>query len=244
MDLYLIILCVVFFFTAFMYSTVGHGGASGYLAIMALSAIAPESMKTSALILNLVVSLVAFIYFLRKGYFKWKLFYPFAITSIPFAYLGSTIGIDPFYYKKILAFCLGIACIRIFGLINLNEQEEDKELPMIPALIAGAFIGLLSGMIGIGGGILLSPLILLMGWGKFKETACVSSLFIFANSMSGLLPIISKINQTNIYLPFLLSAIAGGFLGGWWGSSKAEPLTLKIALGIILLFASIKLIIV
>lgn len=226
-----------------MYSTVGHGGASGYLAIMALSAIAPESMKTSALILNLVVSLVAFIYFFRKGYFKWKLFYPFTITSIPFAYVGSSIGVDPFYYKKILAFCLGIACIRIFGLLKVNESEEDKDLPMIPALLAGACIGMVSGMIGIGGGILLSPLVLLMRWGKFKETACVSALFIFVNSMSGLLPLISKINETNIYLPFLISAIAGGLLGGWYGSSKAEPVTLKMALGIILLVASIKLII-
>src|SRR5690554_5310582 len=115
MEVYLIILCIVFFLTAFMYSSIGHGGASGYLAIMALSEIAPESMKSSALILYLVVSLVVFIYFFRSGHFKWKLFFPFAISSVPFAYIGSSLGVDPFWYKKILALCLGIACIRIFG---------------------------------------------------------------------------------------------------------------------------------
>ena len=146
---------------AFLYASVGHGGASGYLAVMALFAIAPPVMKQTALLLNLGVSLMSFIAFYRQGYFKWTLFWPFALGSIPAAYLGARIPLADSTYKQILGACLFLAVIRM--VVTLKESEPRK-LNLGIGVLAGAAIGVLSGMIGIGGGIILSPLLLLFRW--------------------------------------------------------------------------------
>lgn len=244
MEINTLFLLLIFLVTAFMYSSVGHGGASGYLGIMALAGMAPETMKVSALGLNLLVSFIAFAFYFKKGCFRWKLFYPFALTSIPFSFFGSSIGVDSFWYKKILAVCLAIGCFRIFGLLKVRELDTEPSVPLLPAFFAGAVIGLFSGMIGIGGGIILSPLILLLGWGKVKETAAVSALFIFVNSFSGLLAVSSIQISANIALPFVLAALAGGISGSWWGSLKAQPGYLRLSLGVVLLLAVFKLLII
>lgn len=228
---------------AFLYSSVGHGGASGYLAVMALVGVAPIMMKPSALLMNLAVSLFSFIGFYRAGYFKWKLFWPFAITSIPMAFLGGTVTLPDAIYKKILAVCILISIIRLLYQFK-NEDVSKREIPVSAGLLSGALIGLLSGMIGIGGGIILSPLMLLMRWSTLKETAAVSALFIFVNSLSGLYGQLQKggIHLTENLQWALIATIIGGLAGSYFGSKKFNLITLRYLLAIGLTIASLKLI--
>ena len=235
--LFLLLLFVV----AFLYSSVGHGGASGYLALMALFSVAPPIMKSSALLLNIFVSLIAFIQYYCGGYFKWKLFLPFAIASVPAAFIGASITVDAVIYKKVLGVILIFPILRLFGLFN-TESEELKEVNIIIALIAGAVIGFLSGMLGIGGGIILSPVILFMHWGNMKQTASVSALFIFVNSIAGFTSLLSKgISIDKAVYLWLIIAVVGGLTGAYFGSKKWNNLWLKRVLAIVLCIASFKL---
>ena len=152
---------LLLFIVAFLYASVGHGGASGYLALMALFSFSPSIMKSSSLILNIFVSFISFYQYYRGGHFKWKLLLPFVITSIPASFIGAYITLDALAYKKILGIILIFPILRLLGIIG-KEKDTIKELNWLWALIIGAIIGLLSGMIGIGGGIILSPVILLM----------------------------------------------------------------------------------
>jgi len=239
----LILFLTLLFVLAFLYSSVGHGGASGYLAVLVLFNAAPETMKTSALMLNVFVSLISFTMYARSGYFNWKLFLPFALASIPAAYFGAGIQLDESLYKKILGVCLLFPILRLFGLIG-TEPEDLKPFNWVYGLILGAVIGLLSGMIGIGGGILLSPIILLLHWAKMKETAAVSALFIFVNSIAGLVGHLSKGILFESYIFILLAiAIAGGLLGSYLGARMFQNKLLSYILAFVLLIASIKLII-
>ncbi len=232
------------FVVAFLYASVGHGGASGYLALMALFSFAPDVMKPSALILNIFVSLIAFIQYYRGGYFRWNLFFPFIITSIPASFIGAYLTLDAEIYKKILGVILILPALRLSGLIG-KESEEIKEVKLIYALIIGAVIGLLSGMIGIGGGIILSPIILLLHWGNMKQTAAVSALFILVNSVAGLGGLFSKgISFDNSLYLWLGVAFVGGMAGAYFGSKKFEFKTLKIILAVVLVIASVKLLLV
>jgi len=226
---------------AFMYAAVGHGGASGYLALMALFNFAPETMKPTALLLNLFVAAISFYHYAKSGSFNKKLFLSFAITSIPLSFLGGLIEIDAEIYKKVLAVLLVFA---IFKLLNVFGQESEDIIEVKPwqGLSVGAIIGFFSGLTGIGGGIILSPVILLMKWGKMKEAAAVSALFIWVNSaaaMGGQLSSGVKINPQS----FLLVAIAvfGGFIGGYFGSKKFNNITLKYMLAAVLAISSFKL---
>jgi uncharacterized membrane protein YfcA len=224
---------------AFLYASVGHGGASGYLAVMALFAIAPPVMKQTALLLNLGVSLMSFIAFYRQGYFKWTLFWPFALGSIPAAYLGARIPLSDSTYKQILGACLFLAVIRM--VVTLKESEPRK-LNLGIGVLAGAAIGVLSGMIGIGGGIILSPLLLLFRWANLKEAAAISALFIFVNSVSGLAGLKTWIplDQSQM-LYWLAASLVGGFLGARWGAGIASNTKVKWILALVLVIASLKL---
>lgn len=229
------------FVVAFLYASVGHGGASGYLALMALFSFSPAVMKPSALILNIFVSLIAFIQYYRRGYFKWKLFFPFILTSIPASFIGAYITVDAEIYKKILGVILIFSALRLSGIIG-KENEAIKEVKLIYALIIGGAIGLLSGMIGIGGGIILSPLILLLHWGNMKQTAAVSALFIFVNSVAGLSGLFFKgLNIDTTLVLWISVAFVGGLAGAYFGSKKFEFKTLKIILALVLVIASFKL---
>lgn len=224
---------------AFLYASVGHGGASGYLAIMAIFAIAPPVMKQTALLLNLGVSLMSFIAFYRQGYFKWNLFWPFALGSIPAAFLGARIPLTDSTYKQILGACLFLAVIRM--VVTLNESEPRK-LNLGMGVLAGGAIGVLSGMIGIGGGIILSPLLLLFRWASLKEAAAVSALFIFVNSVSGLAGLKTWIPMDQSQMMYWLAAsLVGGFLGARWGAAIASNVKVKWILALVLIIASLKL---
>jgi uncharacterized membrane protein YfcA len=226
---------------AFLYSSVGHGGGSGYLAILALFSVAPGIMKSSALLLNIFVSFTSFFYYYKEGHFRLKLFLPFALTSIPASFIGATFQITDDVYKKILGICLIFPILRMLGVFK--EPNGEHNLNIALALIFGAFIGLLSGMIGIGGGIILSPIILLMHWGKMKETAAVSALFIFVNSIAGLIGMLMKGTVVHTDTWYLLSvAIIGGLTGSYFGSKKMNSMVLKYILALVLSIASIKLI--
>jgi len=239
MDVLIIVLIGI---VAFMYASVGHGGASGYLALMAIFSIDPELMRSSALVLNIFVSGIAFYQYYRSGFFKWKIFMPFAIGSVPMAYIGGSLTLDPFLYKKILGACLIFAILKILGLLG-KESGEIRKLNFPAGILIGAFLGLISGIIGIGGGIILSPVILLFKWADMKTTAAVSALFIFVNSTGGLagLHFSGNFNPVpNLYI-WIIVALAGGLAGGYLGSSKVSNNGLRKVLGTVLILASIKL---
>lgn len=226
---------------AFLYSAVGHGGASGYLALMALWSFPVSVMKPSALVLNLFVAGVSFLAYQKRGYFNSKLFWPFAIASVPAAFLGGTIAIDAAIYKKILAVLLVFAILKMLGLFG-KEQSEIKQTPFWQGLFVGGSIGFFSGLIGIGGGIILSPVILILGWGKVKEAAAVSAAFIWVNSAAGLVGHLSRGVSVDLHIfPLVLIAVIGGLAGGYFGSFKLNNLTLKRVLAFVLIVACAKL---
>lgn len=228
---------------AFLYSSAGQGGASGYLALMAFFCIAPVYMKTSALLLSVFVSLIAFISYYKAGYFKVKLLIPFVLTSIPMAFLGAKLNVNPHTYKMVLGFILILATICM--LYKPSETKTIKAPSFLIAMTVGAAIGFLSGITGIGGGIILSPLILLLNWASIKETAAVSSIFIFLNSISGL----TGTWYGSFVLPpeiiyWVLAGLAGGIAGGYAGSRKFTVSWSKYVLSAVLLIAGIKLLLV
>lgn len=200
-------------------------------------------MRPTALVLNVFVALVAFMQYYRKGFFKWKLFWPFAITSVPFSFVGGLITLDAEVYKKILGIFLLIAITRLIYTFNTNDKPlKHIQLPI--ALLTGAVIGLLSGMIGIGGGIILSPVILLLHWGNLKQTAAVSALFILVNSVSGLAGQFTSGIAFYAQMWWMVAiAFSGGILGAWYGAHYAKSKVLNYLLAMVLLIASVKLII-
>ena len=229
---------------AFLYASVGHGGASGYLALMALFSFSPAVMKPTALLLNIFVSGISFWFFNKNKHFNWKLFYPFAITSIPMAFLGGYITIDATLYKQILGVFLAIAILRMFNFRG-TENKEIKPPHLIGALVIGSAIGLFSGMIGIGGGIILSPVIILLGWGHMKQAAAVSALFIFVNSISGSIGFAVQGGEIPIEAWYFIPvAIIGGSLGALYGSQKFDMKTLTYVLAGVLIIAVFKLFLV
>lgn len=235
------LLLVLMLIVAFLYASVGHGGASGYLALMSLFAFPVTFMKPTALVLNILVSGISFFFYYRQKQFEWKLFYPFAITSIPFSFVGGIVTVETHIYKIILGTVLLFAVARLLGLFG-KQKGELKPVDLPIALFAGAVIGFLSGLIGIGGGIILSPVILLLGWGDMKKTAAVSALFIFVNSISGLFGFVSKGGS----LPFsstsiIIAALIGGILGAYFGSKKMNISMLRNVLALVLLIAVFKL---
>lgn len=226
---------------AALYSSVGHGGASGYLAFLTLLAFPIALIKPSALVLNLLVSAIAFVQFKRAGHFRWALFWPFAITSIPFSYIGAGLQLDPTTYARVLGVCLLAAVARLLGLFGTWEGPM-KRLQLPWALALGAAIGFVSGAIGIGGGILLSPLLLLLRWSSTKESAAVSALFIFVNSAAG---ITRYMEDTSWFTPttflWIVAALIGAALGSALGARRLPELRLRQVLGVSLLLASFKL---
>ncbi len=237
----LLILSIII--VALLYSSIGHGGASGYLAIMSLFSLEPQVLRPSALLLNLFVSGIAFYQYYRNGYFRWNLFYSFAITSIPAAFFGGMISLNPNIYKKILGISLLFAVFRMIFVFRTNDSAR-KEVNIYLGLIFGAILGFVSGIIGVGGGIFLSPILLLFHWANMKETAAVSAIFIFVNSIAGLTGIWSAgIFFYPKIIIWVIAAILGGVLGSYWGSLKFPNMVLKYILAAVLTFASIKLLI-
>lgn len=232
---------VILFCVAFLYAAVGHGGASGYLALMALYGVAPDHMKPTALMLNLFVSLTSFIQYYHGGYFSKKLFLPIAAASIPLAFIGGMITVEENIYKRILGILLLFPVIRFFFFKNVDDSELKSHNTII-AVVTGGVIGLLSGMIGIGGGIILSPILLLLRWTNQKQTAAISAAFIFVNSLAGLGGMVTKgISFTGDMLLYIIVAFTAGMLGAYFGSKKFNQNILKYVLATVLLMASYKL---
>lgn len=226
---------------AFLYASVGHGGASGYLALMSAFSFPMTFMKPTALVLNILVSAASFYFYYREKNFKWNLFYPFALSSIPFSFLGGYLEIDAFYYKIILATVLVFAVIRLLGIFG-NEKNTIKAINLPLALGFGALIGFLSGLLGIGGGIILSPVLLLFGWATMKQTAAVSALFILVNSISGLFGFVSQ-GGTLPESSWLLVGVVfiGGLFGAYYGSTKFNSKALRYVLSGVIGIAILKL---
>lgn len=225
---------------AFLYASVGFGGASGYLAVMSLFNIPGSIAASTALSLNVVVAGVAFINYARHGHLRQRLLWPFVLTSIPAAFIGGTLKIGQLTYQILLNVILLYLGLR---LLFANNPENPKRLPEIPswplALTSGVIIGLLSGMLGIGGGIILSPLILMSGWGDIKQAAASSAGFILFNSMSGLAGRAwsGTLQYGTLGGTLILIGLAGGLGGSYLGVRYLSHQTIRRILGMVMLFA-------
>jgi len=230
-------------FVAILYSSVGHGGASGYLAVMAFLSVMPEITRPTALVLNIFVASIAAVQFYRRGHFSWRIFLPFAIGSVPFAFIGGMIRLPFTAYKIVLGLVLLAAAFRLAW--KLKTEKEITAPPIWLSLVVGAIIGLLSGLVGVGGGIFLTPVLLLMGWSETKQAAGISAMFILVNSISGLAGTYLQVIKLpgNVWI-WVIAAIAGGLIGSTLGSKKFDSLTLRRLLAVVLLFAGVKLILV
>ncbi|MEO6537755.1 MAG: sulfite exporter TauE/SafE family protein [Ferruginibacter sp.] len=244
MDISIIIIPVLLLIVGFLYASVGHGGASGYIAVLSLFGIAASTYKPVVLILNIIIASIAFIHFYKAGYLKWKLCWPFLITSIPFAFIGSRFILHDNIHNLLLGLALIFPIVRLSGLMPLKKEPVLKEIPLVWALLIGVILGFAAGLLNIGGGIFLSPVLILFSWATAKESAAAASLFIICNSAAGLLaaglPGISAFNTVS-YL-WLAAAIMGGIMGAYLGSNKFKQSTVRYVLASVLTIASIKLI--
>jgi len=244
------LILIAIFLVAVLYSSVGHGGGSGYLAVMAFFAVAPNVTKPTALALNIFVSSIATVQFYRRGFFSWRVFLPFAGASIPFAFLGGMIDLPISYYKLLLGIVLLFAAFRLAWKFNKNDGDESMEeevsrYPIWVALVIGAIIGVTSGLIGVGGGIFLTPILFLTNWTETRKAAGISAMFVLVNSISGLL----GNSQNALNLPssvgiWIVTAVIGGIIGSTLGSKYFNSILLRRALAVVLLVAGVKLMLV
>ena len=237
-------LSALFFLVALIYSSVGLGGGSSYTALMALFGVSTIAIPLISLSLNVFVTTVGSYNFLRNRHGKIKLIFPFLISSVPAAYLGGAIKLSKDYFYMILLVSLIFVAMRIYvwqnTTIQLNLQNIGK---IIISLITGFILGLIAGIVGIGGGIYLVPLIIILGLGSGKEAAACGSVFIWLNSISGLISRLqhNSIDLTN-YIPLIIAVLVGGFTGSFWGSFRFDPKTMEKILGGVILIAIIFLI--
>lgn len=237
-----VIFYLLLFVVALLYASAGHGGASGYLGLMAIYGFSQEVMRPTALILNILVSFAAFVHFYRSGYFNRAIIAPLILTSIPLAFVGGLIPLDDSFYRKLLGLVLVVTVFR-FLFVSADILVRVERPPAYGLAISGGMIGLLSGMIGIGGGVLLAPLMLALRWADQKQTAATCALFIFVNSVAGLAGLVtSGVALAGDIWGHALVASAGGLLGAWLGANKFTNLVLKYVLNVLLLMAAAKLI--
>jgi uncharacterized membrane protein YfcA len=238
------LLAVCIFVVAMLYASVGHGGASGYLAVMALFSLHPLALKPTALVLNIVVAGVASWLYLTAQQFSWRVFWPFAVTSIPASYLGGCFQLPPHLYRPILGIILIFAAWRL--LVRKERREGEIRPPGLPlAMAVGAVLGFFSGLIGVGGGIFLSPLMVLLGWARVREVSGIAALFILVNSIAGLLGHLGSLQQVPDYAPLLAGmALVGGTLGALGGSRHLPVPAILKAMAMVLVIAGGKMLLV
>ena len=226
---------------AFLYSSVGHAGASGYIAIMTLWGIAPATIRPTALVLNILVATIGTFQFWRAGHFNWQLFWPFALLSIPAAYLGGYLQPSAAVLKILIGVVLLFSAVR---LLIRRSDPPNVSPPSRPAAIGvGAGLGLLAGLTGTGGGIFLTPLLLFCRWARIKQAAATSALFILVNSIGGIAGYFSAVGKIPMLGAILAgAAITGGAIGSYLGSRRFLPRTISILLAIVLVIAGVKLI--
>jgi hypothetical protein len=234
----------LFFIAAILYSAVGHAGASGYLAAMAFMGVAPDTMKPTALVLNLIVASIALARFLGAGYFSWRLLWPFALGSVPFAFIGGAVTLPGHWYKTLAGIVLLIAAARLlWERPTTAARTAHDRVPVLLAVLCGAAIGLLSGLTGTGGGVFLSPLLLFTGWAGTRETGGVSAAFIFMNSAAGLAGTLAGVQQLPPSIGvWACAVVAGGVIGSELGSRRIGMPVFRVALALVLTVAGGKLI--
>jgi uncharacterized protein len=236
LEIYLLIPLI--FLAALLFSSVGHGGASAYLAVFALMAIEPTSMRPAALCLNVLVASIALYKFYRVNAFNWQLFWPIALTSIPAAFIGGQITLPNQTYKILVGLCLVYAAWMIFRQASRSEEIEQHQAKKPVLLGLGAGLGFLAGLTGVGGGIFLSPILLVFGWAKTKVISGVAAAFILVNSISGLIGVLTKSPILPAGLVYwALAAIAGGLIGAEFGSKRLTNPTIRKLLALVLIFA-------
>lgn len=226
---------------AFLYSSVGHAGASGYIAVMTLFGLAPVVIKPAALVLNIIVASLAAYQFWRGGYFSWRLFWPFAFSSVPCAFLGGYLDLPTDIFKIVV----GLVLLYSAAYFAIRPgPDEERGLPKRGlAISVGAAIGFLSGLTGVGGGIFLTPLVIVARWARARTAAAVSAFFILVNSVAGLAGNISSTSRIPLFaISFVGAVVAGGFIGSYLGSRQFPPVTIKRLLGAVLFIAGIKMI--
>ena len=238
---HLLLLCGAILIVAFLYSSVGHAGASGYIAVMTLAGLAPAIIRPSALLLNIFVAILAFWQFRKAGYFSWELFWPLAVLAIPMAFLGGYVHLPTRYFNILVG---AVLLYSAFRFVVESRKEYEPRKPSKPLSIGiGGGLGLLSGLTGVGGGIFLTPLLIFFRWARTKQASAASALFILCNSISGLLGnICSTKSFPHVAIPLLIAAIAGGALGSYLGSTKFSPRIIKLFLSIVLTLAGCKLV--
>jgi uncharacterized membrane protein YfcA len=235
-------LAILFALAAALYSSVGHGGASAYIAAMALFSVAPTTMKPTALALNLLVAGFGAWRYWSRGLTNWKLLAAFAVTAAPAAFIGGGIHLPAIYYKPLVGVLLGLAAIRLLWQPVALAERPVRPPSLSITLPAGAVLGLLAGLTGTGGGIFLSPLIILLAWEEPRHTSGVAAAFIFVNSAAGLAGNLASVGYLPGELPIFLAAVAGGaLLGTWLGVERLPRPWLLRALGLVLAIASVKL---
>jgi uncharacterized membrane protein YfcA len=226
---------------AFLYSSVGHAGASGYIAVMTLFSLAPAAVKPAALVLNIFVASIGTWQFWRAGHFSWRLFWPFAVLAMPMAFVGGYTNLPTNTFKVLVGIVLLVSAALF--IVRPSNDTVARDPNRLLAIITGGALGLLAGLTGTGGGIFLTPLLLLMRRAKTKAVAAASALFILVNSVSGLLGNLSSTKNLPSFSFILLgAAVAGGAAGSYFGSQRFNHIVIKRLLAVVLTIAGLKLI--
>lgn len=227
---------------AALYSSIGHAGASGYLAVMALLSFSPETIKPTSLILNITVALISSVTFLRQGYFDRKIFMPLVLTSIPAAYVGGYLELSPVVFRTLAGIFLVLSSLLLLTRHFLKTSESQvRQMSLTAGLASGSVIGFFSGLIGVGGGIFLSPILILLNWTDVRKASGIAALFILVNSVSGLAGHYSSLEKLDPnVLYWILAVAAGGFLGSWFGTRKFDKRLIISCLFLVLFSAGIK----
>ncbi|MEO5718146.1 MAG: sulfite exporter TauE/SafE family protein [Chthoniobacterales bacterium] len=238
---HLTLLFIAIGIVAFLYSSVGHAGASGYIAVMTLFGLSATVIRPTALILNILVATIGSIQFARAGYFRWHLFWPFAVLSIPAAYLGGYLQLPVAILRILIGLVLLFSAVRLF--FRKSDPPEVGEPAPVTAIGVGGIVGLLSGLTGTGGGIFLTPMLLFFRWARIREAAAVSVLFILVNSIAGLAGyFIAHRSVSSLGLILAGAAVTGGAAGSYFGSQRFPVRTISLVLAVVLLIAGTKLI--
>lgn len=239
-----LLLAALFFAAALLYSSVGHAGASAYLAAMALVGVAPETMRPTALALNVFVASIVIIRFHRAGHLPWGQLVPLVIGSIPMAFVGGLVDLPGEIYRPVVGAVLVAGALRLASSeIGDAEERPAEGVPWIPGVTGGAGIGLLAGLTGTGGGIFLTPLLVLAGWARTRDAAGLSGAFILANSVSGLIGLATGGVALPAAIPIWIAVVAaGGLIGSWIGAARFSILGLRRVLAVVLVLAAAKLV--
>lgn len=238
-----LILAALLLLAALLYSSVGHAGASGYLAAMALLGVSPAIMKPTALALNILVAVISTSRFYRVGSFSWRIFIPLAVAAMPLAYLGGRLSLPAHLYKPLVGAILVYAAWRTFKTASGASSYEVRDPSVAILLVSGGALGFLSGLTGVGGGIFLSPLLLLFRWAPVKVISGVAAAFILVNSIAGILGVMSASPQFHPALPLWgLAVVVGGYIGAEYGSKRLGNPAIQRLLALVLLMAGAKMI--